>query len=153
MRVTNKFVFGTIVVLLLSMISSFTVQAVSSCYPTTGICRTQAQGVHNVSNAGGSYWYPSVRTYTTNPPYSLDDIGYGYWNIKHGCNGVWTWGWTSPSGSVSHYTSNFYRQQATPKPTCSSAAARTGYSAGTHDWYKYPSPHLYIFSKATGGIP
>jgi hypothetical protein len=76
MRVTNKFVFGTIVVLLLSMISSFTVQSVSSCYPTTGICRTQAQGVHNVSNAGGSYWYPSVRTYTTNPPYSLDDIGY-----------------------------------------------------------------------------
>jgi hypothetical protein len=154
MKTYFKVLLGVSVTLVLAVISTFAVKAVSSCYPTSGgPCLTQAQGIHGVANAGGSYWYASVRSYTTNPVLTLDDIGYGYWNIKRGCNGSWTWGWTSPTGSVLHYTSNFYKQEAILKPSCSSSGARTGYSAGTHDHYKYPYTHLYMFSISTGGIP
>ncbi|MBW7920189.1 MAG: hypothetical protein H3C52_12940 [Anaerolineales bacterium] len=153
MKLSHKILFGMVAILILSSISLFKARAASTCYPSSAVCLTLAQGIHDVGNLGGKYWYPSVRSWTTNPALNLDDIGYGYWNIKHGCNGVWTWGWTSSIGEVEHYTSNFYRSKTILKPACSNPNARTGYSGGTHDYYKYPYSHMYFFTQYSRAIP
>lgn len=153
MKITHKLLLGITVVLILSIFGMIAAIAASQCYPSSSTCLTQAQGIHDVTNGSGSYWYPSVRSWTTNPVLNLDDIGYGYWNIKHGCNGVWTWGWTSSVGEVAHYTSNFYRSKTIAKPSCSNPNARTGYSGGAHDFYKYPHSHLYYFTSYSRAIP
>lgn len=153
MKTSIKITVGIVAIIALSAISTFAVKAVSSCYPTSGNCLTRAQGIHLVTNNSGAYWYPGVRSYTTSPAMNMDDIGYGYWNIKHGCNGNWTWGYTTPYGSVSHYTNNFFNQEQSGKPTCTSNLVRSGYSGGTHDHYKSPYSHMYLFSSAAGLIP
>lgn len=153
MNIKTKIILGLGVILVLSAIGMYIAEAASFCYPNNTTCTTYAQGYHGVSNSSGSYWSANVTSKTISPPLNMDDIGYGYWNVKAHCNGQWMYGWTSPSGSVLHNTSLFYASKTVLKPFCTPAGGRAGFSNGSHDFYKWPNNHMYFNTSASASIP
>ena len=152
MNTKTKILLGLAVILALGVTSIYVVKADTYCYPSSSNCLLYAQGYHTVINNAGSYWSPTIYSKTVTPPINIDDIGYGWWNAKHSCNGTWLWG-TTVYGGVPHNTSLYYASMTIPKPACVPAGARVGYSGGSHDFYDWPYSHLYFNTSATGGIP
>lgn len=152
MNTKTKILLGLAVILALGVTSIYVVKADTYCYPSSSNCVLYAQGYHTVINNAGSYWSPTIYSKTVTPPINIDDIGYGWWNAKHSCNGTWLWG-TTVYGGVLHNTSLYYASMTIPKPACVPAGARVGYSGGSHDFYDWPYSHLYFNTSATGGIP
>lgn len=152
MSTKAKILIGLVVILAFSTTSIYMAKAADFCYPYTSNCLTYARGLHNVVNSTGSYWSPTITSKTVDPATNMDDIGYGWWNAQHSCNGTVLWG-TTMYGGVLHYTSLYYAAMTKLKPPCTPAGGRVGYSGGSHDFYKWPYSHMYFNTSVYGGIP